>query len=201
MSHTTSPAPAADQHQPDNANLGNPMCHNVPECATLKIDLSAQQLKAIRLLIAGGSDSSVARELGLNRHTIHRWRTRHPAFRAELARRRESLWHNNTDHLNALLPKALKVLSQHLKSNYDTTSARAAVSLLKLAGAGKFTPPKDPTDETDLLRQEILKDRLRANPANPDTTILDSDLESKLKQLLSECEEKPQAAPHVPTSE
>ena len=180
MSHSNQ---VTDQAVSD-VNPGNPMCHNVPECASLKIELTPQQLKAIRLLLAGGSDSSVARELDLNRHTIHRWRTRHPAFRAELARRRESLWHNSADHLGALLPRALKVLARQLKSNYDITSFRAATSVLKLAAAGKLTPPTDPTDEREILRHEILKDRLRANDPNP--TITDADLQRKLEQLLSD---------------
>jgi hypothetical protein len=136
------------------------------------------------LLLAGRRDAQIARKIGINRRTLYRWRKFHPAFRAELARRRESLWHNNADHLGALLPRALKVLSQQLKSNYDPTSFRAAVSVLKLAGAAKLAPPDDPADEREILRQEILKDRLRANDPNP--TIEEADLRRKLEELLSD---------------
>jgi transposase-like protein len=51
----------------------------------------ARSLSAVRLLILGRCGRDVARELGVNEHTITRWR-RLPAFGEELRRQQELLY-------------------------------------------------------------------------------------------------------------
>jgi hypothetical protein len=119
--------------------------------------------------------------------TLYRWRARNPAFRAELARRRSYLWYNSADGLRVLMPGALKVPAQHLKSNFDGTSFRAAVSVLRLAGANKIAPPDDPTSEIEIMRGEILRDRARDGGAPGDTIVDQDELLEKYNQLLAKC--------------
>jgi hypothetical protein len=186
----------ATRHQPDpRATRRNSAQHfrKAPDVAPLP--LTDQQRRAAALLALGRTDQHVRAELRLSRYALWRWRTKNPAFRAEIARRRQALWNNSADHLRALMPKALKVLSAHMKSNYDRTSYRAAIALLRLAGASKIAPPDDPTDEIEILRQDILRDRRRDNPADPDTTVSPDEFNERVSALLAEC------APEHPSPE
>jgi hypothetical protein len=74
-------------------------CGNVRECAAQNGNgktnptppvLQPRQLSAIRLLILGRCGRDVARQLGVNEHTITRWR-RLPAFAMELRRQQDAL--------------------------------------------------------------------------------------------------------------
>jgi transposase-like protein len=60
--------------------------------------LSTRQLAGLRLLLAGRGVSDVARELGVTRQTVGRWR-RDPAFASEFRRRHEQLVDRLADSL------------------------------------------------------------------------------------------------------
>src|SRR5688572_21855734 len=169
-----------------------PVSGNVRKCPVSENALTPRQLHAIRLLVAGRKDVNVARELNINPRTLHRWRTRHPAFRAELANRRTSLWDRNADQLGSMISRALRVLARQLRDPYDRTSYRAATALLRLAGANKFVArlPNDPTDPLDVARHDLLRERAaHGNPGAPPPT--PDEVLQKFHQLLAECADDP----------
>jgi hypothetical protein len=94
--------------------------------------LDARQLRAVDLLAEGQTDAQVASDLELDRSTVWRWRTADPAFRAELARRREELWRSSADRMRALMPRALDVIEKAIEEG----DRQAALALLKLGGIG-----------------------------------------------------------------
>src|SRR5437867_1169986 len=117
---------------PSNSkDLQQEMSENVRKCPDLENALSPQQHTAVRLLILGRSDTSIAKLLNVSPRTLYRWKSHHPLFRLELSRRRQGLWHNSADKLRSLLPKALKILNEHLDDPYDKTRFRAALHTLR----------------------------------------------------------------------
>lgn len=126
------------------------------ECDDL-LCLTPRQETAVELLLSGKSDAATADSLGIHRTTIARWRAAHPAFQAELARRRAELYGAAAERLRALVPKALDVLETGLEGNDRLSTAQ---KILAMAGLDKLTaPPSDPDDaETivvGLIRQRM----------------------------------------------
>jgi hypothetical protein len=93
--------------------------------------LTAQQHRALDLLAGGSRDSEVARELGVDRTTVWRWRSNDAAFQAELNWRRYELWTASVERLRGLVPSALDALCEELEG---PRKLRAAATILELAG-------------------------------------------------------------------
>ena len=92
--------------------------------------LSARQWKAIEALLRGGSDAKAAEAAQVDRGTVYRWRTDHPAFGLELARLRKQAWQQETHRLRAMVGPALDAIQRQLDD--PRTSLRAAMALLRL---------------------------------------------------------------------
>jgi hypothetical protein len=97
---------------------------------TNPFDLSDRQRLALEMILAGLPDAAVAKQLGLSRTTIYRWRHFNCAFLAELNRRRLDTWNASHEKLRALLPRALAALSAGLKSEDLSTRLRSARTIL-----------------------------------------------------------------------
>jgi Helix-turn-helix of insertion element transposase len=112
--------------------------------------LHARQTRAVDLLAAGTPAADVARELGVDRTTLWRWR-REPAFVAELNARRADLWQATTDRLRALLPRALAALERAIEQD----DWRAAATVLRLARVNNSTLSAiGPVDADDVVAEE-----------------------------------------------
>ena len=113
-------------------------------------ELTVEQLNAVDLLVAGQSDREVAATVGVTRQTVGGWRNYNPWFRAELTRRRNEVWRTSGDRLRALIPKALATLEGGL-NEYAADPVKAALAVLKLAGAERLVaPPGDDEPEEAL---------------------------------------------------
>ena len=99
--------------------------------------LSERQLVAIDRMLQGAGDAEVAAELRVERSTVYRWRTGHPAFHVELERRRRQVMRQSVDRLRSLMPAALGILQQQM--NDPKTALRAAAILLRLTGLRGLT--------------------------------------------------------------
>ena len=105
--------------------------------------LNIEQENAIDLLLLGKSDREVSEAVGVSRQTVTEWRNNHPAFIAELNRRRTGLWETEIDRLRAMVREALGVLAYDLRQEDDLRARRAAaVHILKAVGiyGGKWIP-------------------------------------------------------------
>jgi hypothetical protein len=92
--------------------------------------LSDKQRLAIHLLLQGLSDTAVAKRLGLNRRTIHRWKWEHPRFYNTLDEAQRQAWNDAYGLLrSSVLQSALK-LNQLIKKGKPEDAIKAAKVLL-----------------------------------------------------------------------
>jgi hypothetical protein len=107
--------------------------------------LTEQQHAAIDRLIEGRGIADVARELGVHRQTLWRWRTRDSAFMTELRLRRRELADEVGDRVRGLVLPALDVLKDHLHGdNRDIVKIQTAASVLRLARLGEIVRDRQP---------------------------------------------------------
>lgn len=126
------------------------------ECDDL-LRLTPRQETAVELLLVGKSDAATAKALGIHRTTIARWRAAHPAFQAELARRRAERFRAATERLRALVPKALDVLEDELDGDDRLPTAHA---VLKMAGLDKLAVPPIETEDADTIIVGLIRRRM-----------------------------------------
>lgn len=129
------------------------------ECDDL-LRLTPRQETAVELLLAGKSDAATAETLGIHRTTIARWRAAHPAFQAELARRRAELYGAAAERLRAMVPKALDVLQAGLDGDDRLPTAHA---ILKMAGLDKLTAPPSEPDDAETIVVRLIRQRMDEN--------------------------------------
>jgi len=113
-------------------------------------ELTIEQQNAVDLLVTGQSDREVAAAVGVSRQTVCAWRNYQPWFRAELNRRRNEVWRTSGDRLRALIPKALATLEGGL-NEYAADPVKAALAVLKLAGAERLVAPPDEDEPEEAL--------------------------------------------------
>ena len=109
-------------------------------------ELSERQRQAVDLLLRGLSDQEVASQLGVDRGTVLRWRSKSVAFQRELDRQRRRLWEQSAAEIQSMVGPALSILRKQLASDDERTAIRAAGVLLRFAtpsrlGAAGMAPP------------------------------------------------------------
>ena len=112
---------------------------NATKCDTMlqTRTLTVVQLNAVDALASGKNDKDVAEAVGAHRTTVTRWRLYHPAFIAELNRRRLEVWSNGADRLRAMIPVAL---AAEMAMAESPNRLKAVVEVLKLATPGIAIP-------------------------------------------------------------
>jgi hypothetical protein len=104
-------------------------------------DLADRHIRAVDLIVSGLKPSAVARELGVSRETLWRWRQL-PAFRGQLERLRLELHRARVDRIWALVDKSYDVVEDHL----DEGDPQVAMGLLRLAGGRLTAEAASPQD-------------------------------------------------------
>ena len=150
--------------------------------------LSQAQLNAVDLLVLGHSDSSAANHLGVHRTTVSNWRENHPAFRAELARRRQEVWGGAVERVRALLHQAVEEMAKQLKDEDKLVRFRAASRLLALAR--HFRPADEPTDVEGVLTLEARRLNVQKHELHPaQSLVYEVDRETALQFLMNRARE------------
>ena len=119
------------------------MLPNVTECYVAAERLNDRQLVALRMMIAGKSDSEITQAVGVHRQTLWRWRQHDDDFRAELQRQRRIVCDEAADRFRALLAPALDVMEEQLHDEYDLSRVRAAIAVLRVSNIRELTRVKD----------------------------------------------------------
>jgi len=115
------------------------------------IQLDQRQLKAVELILSGHSDEAVAKEVGVRRETVCRWRNNNFAFQAVLNKGRKELWDDATSKLRNLAHKAIETITKAIEDGDVKTS----MDLLKNINMyGSIDAPKEATDPRVLLYEE-----------------------------------------------
>ena len=94
--------------------------------------LSHQQLLAVEHLLIGHNDTETAKDIGVARETVTRWRLYDAAFRDRLDERRRELWAGAVDAVRAILPQA--ALTMYGELRVGNHRGRLALDLLTRAG-------------------------------------------------------------------
>ena len=99
-------------------------------------------------IASGVSDTDVAKEIGVSRRTIYRWRIENARFREELQLRRREVYDRAQDRFRSMLTRALDLLDNQINDKYAPTALRAARTLLYIAQIGKTSvPDKEKSEE------------------------------------------------------
>ena len=133
----------------DGQAVAAAMSQNVPECpiraerisapdAQVPAGLGDAQLRAIELLLLGTPLVDVARECGVDRRTVYRWRHDDRLFRAELERDRREMWATNMDRMRMLIGRSLDVLEEELDEEHPRSRMWAARTVLNQTGLRKL---------------------------------------------------------------
>ena len=123
--------------------------------------LSAVQLRAAELIMSGKRLGAVARDVGVNRGTIYRWKTQNPGFIARLRNWRMELDQAAGDRLMAMVEDAQDAIAMALQNG----NAQVAFKLLGLMGCLK--PPgiepaiKEPEPSEAIKERDRLRELLR----------------------------------------
>ncbi len=178
----------------------------------IRRQLSEKQLSAINLMVQGICDVEIGRAVGVHRATVARWRLFHPAFAAELNRRRHAEIQHTADRLRKLAMISIEVLEKQLEDDSNPNLRfRAAITLLKMSGVEIAAKEKKPLsaesilDETALMlrkRQHAIIDAgeyeeaLRLSAVQAETVDGGEEAVGKIKQSeLSETSSVPLAPP------
>lgn len=120
-----------------------------PDSAAL--ELTPQQETAVTLLVTGKTVTDTAEVLEVTRQTVSEWLHHHPGFQATLHRRQRELWHEASEQLRALIPKALEVVTKALEGEQ---ALPAAVHVLKACGLYGTVAPRGLTEPRDIALQQ-----------------------------------------------
>jgi hypothetical protein len=145
--------------------------------------LTVAQQNAIDLLAAGKDDTETARQVGVHRVTVSRWRLYSPTFQAALNGRRAEVWSSGCDLLRSLIPKALTALAEEMDKPDSPNRVRAAAEILHLAQLPAKALKVGPTDPEKIVRQTV-----EQRP---------SQVRTKLEDLLDEGNDLPPFERHL----
>jgi len=122
--------------------------------------LTVMQEKAIQLLMMGGSDQSVADELGMARQTVNNWKHNDAAFAARFNAERQALWSTHREKLRSLVAQAVDVLAEDMAATLEPKLRQsAAIHVLKAVGLyGQDMRPSGAIDSGQVERERQAKD-------------------------------------------
>lgn len=121
-----------------------------PAASGEPLKLQQRHLKALRALAAGCSMQEAARAAGVNRSTVYRWLSEHPAVRAAYTAWKSATQASAHSRLLAMQDLAVEVLEEALAEKRD---GRLAAHILEKTGA--LAPPTPGPTRPDRAAIEI----------------------------------------------
>ena len=108
--------------------------------------LEPKQEKAVEYMLAGASDSEIAKKLKVTRQTVNYWRNQDFDFIYELQMRRNQLWEGYRDELSDLYKMAVEEVKKSFKSKDPKIRLQVAMQILRLPALQENLKNKAPTD-------------------------------------------------------
>jgi len=93
--------------------------------------LNDKQIQAIDLLASGYTVTDAAKEIGVERETLSRWKTGDPHFIVALNERREALWAAGFDKLRGNLDAAHARLAELIDHENPDVAIKAIATVFK----------------------------------------------------------------------
>lgn len=122
--------------------------------------LTERQLLAIDALLTGSTHREAAEAAGVHRVTVSGWVSTHPAFQAELNRRRQELNEGRAARLRELDEAALNALAARL----DDGDPEYAMKWLKLRGLGNPVHGAVGSTDAESIIEDVVQARLTRDP-------------------------------------
>jgi len=110
------------------------------------IILEPKQEKAVELMLAGISDTEIAKKLKVTRQTVNYWRNQDFDFIYELQMRRNQIWEGHRDELIDLYQMAVEEIKKSLKSKDPKIRLQVAMQIVRLPALQENLKNKAPTD-------------------------------------------------------
>jgi len=116
--------------------------------------LNEKQELAIPLVLAGLKDEDVAKEVGVTRQTVNKWKNQDLEFIDYLNYYRALLQRAYMDEIHALIPKAVKVLVEALDGDDQNIKIDVAKMILKEFKLTTISPLKEHPEEVRAKRKK-----------------------------------------------
>jgi DNA-binding CsgD family transcriptional regulator len=117
--------------------------------------LEPKQEKAVEYMLAGASDSEIAKKLKVTRQTVNYWRNQDFDFIYELQMRRNQLWEGYRDKLSDLYKMAVEEVKKSFKSKDPKTRLQVAMQILRLPALQENLKSKAPTDRKTIEKERF----------------------------------------------
>jgi len=122
-----------------------------------KRSLNAKQELAIDLVMVGLSDGEAAKQVGVSRQCINKWRNQDEDFRALLAERRKELRERHRDELYGLVSEAIGVMREAMQEGEIPTRLRAAQAVLRMSGMPATMQTENPPSKEEIIKEFIIE--------------------------------------------
>ena len=132
--------------------------------------LSPAQSIAIESLDTGASHCEAAEAASVSRTTVSRWATNHPAFVAELNRRKSDRADRNAQRIDDLILMSIETVARAVEDG----DSSIAMAVLKQLGVNSITALHGPTDA-----ESFIEERRLALTSFPGQTAAMDELEGK----------------------
>jgi len=122
-------------------------------------DLRPKQEAALELAAAGVRDAEIARQVGVTRQSVNRWRNQDSTFIRTLEERRLAMRDEQMARLSDLLDLAMDVIEGELRGEDARGKRQAALAVLKVSGLQGYAKPPKPLSKAE-AEQELISEIL-----------------------------------------
>jgi hypothetical protein len=164
------------------------------------LELTARQMTAIHLLTMGKSVVATAKSLEIGVSTLHRWKSKQPAFIAELNRRKSEMFEHTVDKLRSTMAKAVDELYAIMQGNNRREKYDLAMHLLPMLQPRKWIVPTGPSDPEAVVDDQIREQRA-ARGEEPKAEITDEEREAAIAAAEAAVRQTPTTHRHPERSE
>ena len=119
-----------------------------------KSGISEQQHAAIRLLLMGSTQHSVAEQIDTTPETISRWLRNDADFIATLNYQRQSAYQSVVDRMRSLAHTAVGALETGLESENEMVRLKTAQTILKMISLDAIDAPQGPTNAQEVKESQ-----------------------------------------------
>lgn len=119
------------------------------------IILEPKQEKALEYMLAGISDSEIAKKLNVTRQTVNYWRNQDLDFIYELQMRRNQLWESYRDEISDLYKLAVEEIKKSMKSKDPKIRLQVAMQILRLPALQENLKNKAPVDRKTIEKERF----------------------------------------------
>ena len=117
--------------------------------------LSEKQEMALELAVTGMTDVEIARQVGVSRQWVNKWRNQDQGFMEALAERREVMRAMHMNRICQLMDRAMIILEEAMETADEKTRLKTAMYVMKMSGLQGFAKPPQVISQEDQTLQAL----------------------------------------------